>query len=97
MYLKRLTKEIIHYVFNKHVNLKGSVYAFSPQNCSKCIFGILDVCVHVYYLNIHVVGKNNLHCLLSIVYSPCRSCDAEKGYSENWGCRESVSVAQEDV
>ena len=29
-------------------------------------FGIFDVCVNVYDLNIHVVGKKNLHCLLSI-------------------------------
>ena len=55
----------------EHVNLNVSVYAYSPQECIKCIFGIFDVCVNVYDLNIHVVGKKNLHCLLSIVCLYC--------------------------
>ena len=30
----------------EHVNLNVSVYAYSPQKCIKCIFGISDVCVY---------------------------------------------------
>ena len=47
----------------EHVNLNVSIYAYSPQNCIKCIFGIFDVRVNVYDLNIHVVGK--------IIYAVC--------------------------
>ena len=34
-------------------------------------FCIFDACVNIYDLNIHVVGKKNLHCLLSIVCLYC--------------------------
>ena len=47
------------------------MYAYSPQKCIKCIFGIFDVCINVYDFNIHVVGKKNIHCLLSILCLYC--------------------------
>ena len=80
MYLKLLTKEIRHYIFNLCKSLLHDrtckskcerVCLLSAKNVLNVFFGIFDVCVNVYDLNIHVVGKKNLHCLLSIVCLYC--------------------------